>query len=361
MATRTVINERLVQQQLAAPQFQTPDAVVAWLGAAQAQEYLSAKWALGLRVPGATDASIEQAFTDGALLRTHVLRPTWHFVAPEDIRWMQALTAPRVLAASAYMIRQHGLDELTFQRTNTAIAEALAGGHLLTRKELGAALAAAGVPAEGNRLAYIVMRAELDALICSGPRRGKQFTYALLEERVPPVPALSREEALARLTRRYFTSHGPATLADFAGWSGLTQADARLGLDLAGADLAAIEIDGQPYWHAASSPATGDDPPAALLLPAYDEYTIGYKDHAAILAPEDADTDKMQLYSGVLVWRGRIAGNWKRTLRGGAAIVDITPFRPLNADQEAAFATAAARYGAFLGVEVEQGEGWTRG
>ena len=238
MSDPTIAHHRLRQQQLAAPRFPTPEEVVAWLGAVQAQDYLGAKWALGLRLPETTDAAIEQAFADGAILRTHVLRPTWHFVAPADIRWMQALTGGRVLAANGYMVRQHGLEEATFQRSNAALAGALTGGNFLTRNELGAALAAAGIHAEGNRLAYLVMRAELDALICSGPRRGKQFTYALLEERVPPAPALTPEEALAELTRRYFTGHGPATLQDFSRWSGLTVADARQGVDLVGDALA---------------------------------------------------------------------------------------------------------------------------
>ena len=202
------------------------------------------------------------------------------------------------------------------------------------------------------------MRAELDALICSGPRRGKQFTYALLEERVPPAPALTHEEALAELTRRYFTGHGPATLQDFSRWSGLTVADARQGVDLAGDALTPREIDGVAYWQAAFDETPDAAAPAALLLPPFDEYTVGYKEHAAILAPQDANIDKMLLYNSVMVSAGRVVGGWKRTLNRSTVQVDIAPFAPLTPAQQEAFAAEAERYAAFLGLSLTLGTGW---
>ena len=174
---------------------------------------------------------VEQAFNDGQILRTHVLRPTWHFVAPEDIRWLLALSAPRIHAANAYYYRQAGLDAKTFAKSCAMIHRALEGGKTLTRAELAVHLKRAKVPADGLKLAYLMMHAELEGVICSGPRRGKQFTYALLDERVPATKPKTRDEALAELARRYFASHGPATVRDFAWWSGLTVKDAQQAID----------------------------------------------------------------------------------------------------------------------------------
>ena len=220
--SRRLASQRLANQGLVSPSFTTPVDVVSWLGAVQAQDYYGAKWAVGQRMREATDDAIEAAFTEGAILRTHVLRPTWHFVAPADIRWMLRLTAPRVNTTIGSYYRKLGLDDTVFRRTNKALTRALRGGRQLTRDALRQAVDRAGVVADGVRFGFILLRAELDGVICSGPREGKQFTYALLDERVPEARALTRDEALAELTRRYFTSRGPATVRDFVWWSGLT-------------------------------------------------------------------------------------------------------------------------------------------
>src|SRR5262245_16578124 len=204
-----ITQQRLTQQQLSRQTFQSPVEVVRWLGAVQAQEYLLAKWALGLRMVKANDDRIEQAFADGAILSTHAMRPTWHFVAPEDIRWLLMLTGPRVHGVNGTMYRQLDLDTALLSRCNELIADALRGGRQLTRDELGVMLAEKGIAAEGMHLSYVMMHAELEAVVCSGARRGKQFTYALLDERAPETKSLTHEEALAELVRRYFTSHGP--------------------------------------------------------------------------------------------------------------------------------------------------------
>src|SRR5437773_6733489 len=215
-----IAHGRLHNQHVTRRTLETPQTLVEWLGAVQAQDYAAAKWALGLRLHGMTDDNIEQAFTDGKILRTHVMRPTWHFVSPADIRWLLALTAPRVRAASAYYNRKLELDAAFFRRTHAVLANALQGGKQLTRDELASALQQAGIATEGEqRVTHIMMRAELDGIICSGARRDKQFTYALLDERAPQTRMLDRDEALAELARRYFTSHGPATLQDFVWWS----------------------------------------------------------------------------------------------------------------------------------------------
>src|SRR5579884_1810369 len=231
MTNLDIAQKRLYNHLIARQTFESPVDVVQWLGAVQAQDYAAAKWALGLRLPAVSDDDIERAFAGGAILRTHVMRPTWHFVAPADIRWLLALTAPRVHATNAYYYRQCELDDTTFTRCHEAMTNALQGGKQLTRPEIVSALKQIGIVADDPlRFGLIIMHAELEGIICSGARRGKQFTYALLDERAPQARTLERDEALSELVKRYFSSHGPATLQDFVWWSGLTAADAKAGL-----------------------------------------------------------------------------------------------------------------------------------
>ncbi len=237
--------------------------VVSWLGAVQSQDYAGAKWALHLRVPGLTDAAVDQAFDTGAIVRTHILRPTWHFVAPADIRWMLALTSPRILAGNRMYCRKNGLDEKVLARSRRVLEKALTGGKFLTRTALGGVLARAGIAGEGQRLAYLMMDAELQQVVCSGPREGKQFTYALLDERAPRARVLEPDEALAELTRRYFASHGPATVADFVWWSGLTVKLAKTGLEILGRAVVSETIDGCTYWSVPSGASVRKKPAAA--------------------------------------------------------------------------------------------------
>lgn len=351
MAATAIALQRLYQQRLSQNPFATPGEVVAWLGAVQAQDYLGAKWALGLRMQNATDDVIERAFTDGTILRTHVMRPTWHFVTPADIRWILELTAPRVNAANAYMYRQLELDDALFLRSNAAIAKALQGGQQLTRAELGSALAQAGIVAEGMRLGYIVHRAELDAVVCSGPRRGKQFTYALLDERAPQARILKRDEALAELTRRYYTGHGPATVHDFVWWSGLTVADAKAGLEMVASDLTHEVIDGQTYWFSASMPPAAQPCQAAFLLPTYDEFVIGFSSFGKSRAGGQ-DVSGNVVFDSMIVIGGQIVGSWRRTFKKGAVVIELAPFAPLTAAEGEAVTAAAQRYGEFAGMPV---------
>ena len=246
--TPEVLSQRLNNQKLSSPDFPKPVEVVRWLGAVQAQDYNAAKWALALRMRKTTNAVIEEAYNEGKILRTHLMRPTWHFVAPEDIRWLLELTAPRVNIKSGPNYRKLGLDDAIFKRSNKALANALKGGKHLTRAVLRTVLNQSGVAADDSiRLAHIFLRAELDGVVCSGRRIGKQFTYALLEERVPATKTLTRDEALAKLTRCYFTSHGPATLQDFIWWSGLTVVDARHGIALIDRHLREALVEEKSY------------------------------------------------------------------------------------------------------------------
>lgn len=240
-----IARQRLARQHLVGGKLDRPIDVVARLGAVQAQDYAGAKWAVAQRTRDADDATVEQAVIDGSIIRTHVLRPTWHFVAAADIRWMLALTAPRVRARMSPYNRHLELDEAVFRRSARTLRRALEGGKHLTRAELSGELRRAGIDASGTqRLAHLVMEAELAGIVCSGARRGKQFTYALLEERVPAGTSFDRDGALLRLTAIYFATRGPATPADFSWWSGLTVGEARKGIDLAGSTLERVIVDG---------------------------------------------------------------------------------------------------------------------
>jgi hypothetical protein len=356
MINLDIAQRRLHNQHITRRTLQTPQALVEWLGAVQAQDFAAAKWALGLRLLGVTDDDIEQAFADGAILRTHVMRPTWHFVSPADIRWLLALTAPRVHAASASYNRKLGLDEAVFRRTNTVLANALQGGKQLTRDEVASALQQAGIAIDGEqRVTYIIMRAELDGVICSGARRGKQFTYALLAERAPQARTLARDEALAELTVRYFTSHGPATVQDFVWWSGLTAADVKAGLAMVTSHLLRETINGQTYWFSPSALPEQNSSQAAYLLPNYDEYTVGYADRSAIF--DALHTNKLDPRSGILTHTmmldGQIVGTWKRTFKKNTVVIEANPFVSLSDTGTHAFAASANRYGAFLRMPVD--------
>ena len=356
-----IIRQRLHNQHIAKQTLTKPEEVVRLLGAVQAQDFPGAKWAVGMRLLDATDDDLEQAFTEGAILRTHLMRPTWHFVVPDDIRWILALTAPRVNAASAYYYRQLELDDATFARSNAAIGKALEGGRHLTRSELETVLEQAGIAANGGlRTGYIMMRAELDGIVCSGPRRGKQFTYALLDERAPNARKLARDEALAELSLRYFGGHGPATVRDFVWWSGLTVSDAKAGIQMVKSQLSSDVVDGATYWFSPQSADTATDTDisqSAYLLSTYDEYGIGYKDRKDILDPaytEQASAGKLPVvpFLSQVAIGGKILGAWKRTLQKSEVVIEAYYYRPLNEGEVRALDMAVERYGRFLGLRA---------
>ena len=346
---------RLNNQKLSTTTFKNPADVVGWLGAVQSQDYAGAKWALGQRIKNATDDAIERAFNEGSILRTHVMRPTWHFVRPEDIRWMLALTAPRILTQSATYFRKLELDKATFKRSNAVLTKALRGGKQLTRAELTSVLRKNGIASDDLlRFTYLIVYAELEGVICSGARRGKQFTYALLDERAPHTRTLERNEALAELAKRYFVSHGPATLPDFVWWSGLTIADARKGLDSIKSNLINEVESRQTYWFADSTP-TRVSTPTVYLLPNYDEYTVGYTDRSAIFDTQHnkkLDSRGNFLFNHVIVINGRVVGTWKRMPKKSAVIIELAPFRTFTKTEKRAVTDAAERYGKFLGLAV---------
>ena len=344
---------RFHNQQIARGKFKKPDEVVAWLGALQGQEYAMAKWGIAQRMQEITDSEIDQAFANGSILRTHLLRPTWHLVTPADIRWLLALTGPRVQAVNAYMYRKLGMDNAFFKRSNAALIKALQGGKHLTRVELASALQKAGIDTVGElRMGYIMMRAELDAIVCSGARRGKQFTYALLEERVPLVRKLDRDEALVELVRRYFTSRGPATLKDFVVWSGLTMADVKQAIEMLKPKLEYVTVDDQTYWFANSAMPSKISSKAAHLLPIYDEYVMGYKDRSAMLGTlEKEKFDVASIaFDNLIVMDSMLIGSWKRTLSTREVLIETNFNITLTNNIQKAVAADVERYGKFLGL-----------
>jgi len=351
-----IVEQRLFNQHISRQIFQKPSQVIHWLGAVQAQDYAAAKWAVAQRTKGVSDSTVDQAFDKGEFLRTHVMRPTWHFVAPEDIRWLLALTAPRVHAANAYQYRRLELDKSFFKRRNAALTKALQGGKQLTRAELASVLQQAGVnTSDLLRLTYLILSAELDGVICSGARRGKQFTYALLDERVPAAKTLSREEALAELTRRYFTSHGPATEEDFTWWSGLIRADVRSGIEMVKGRLEHDVMKDRTYWFADSMTTAKANRQAIYLLPNFDEYIVGYTDRSAIFDSfhvNKLDVRSNPLFQYTIVINGQVAGTWKRTFKKDSVIIELNPFARFTKSEKQTVIAAAEKYGKFLEMPV---------
>jgi len=348
---------RLQAQRLTGEPFESPLDAIRSLTAVQSQDYGGAKWALGERSRATTDAQVDRLFDEGAILRTHVMRPTWHFVLPEDIGWLLALAGPRVRAALVGRYRRLELDDKVAARAEALFATALAGGRHLTRPELGEVLSRKRISPEGQRLPHLIMSAELDGLIASGPRRGKQFTYALLEERAAQARVLDRDEAVGELTLRYFRSHGPAQIQDFVWWSGLRIADARAGIALAGEALDHQTIEGKDYWFDAAARPLEQAAVVAHLLPNYDEYTVAHRDRGEILHADRPFDPKLfsfgSILSNIVTVGGKVRGSWRRTVARGGVRVEVRPLDRFKRAETAAVEDAAGRLGRFLESPVE--------
>jgi hypothetical protein len=340
-----------------------PKDVLSYMVAMQAQDYFGALWAVGMRTRKPNLAAVEQAFVDGELLRTHVMRPTWHFVAPQDIRWLLSLTAPRVHAVNAGIYRDYKLDAATVAKAHKAFEKALHGLQFKTREELAKALGEAGIEAKGIRLGYFMMQAELEQLIVSGPRRGKQFTYALLDERARPTKTkFDRKEALAQFALRYFTSRGPATPQDFAYWSGLTLADAKAGLSGDSSELRSHKIEGTEYWFSEAAAAKAKPSKRAFLHSNYDEIGMSYKDLGAVFDRKIGYKLFDYAYSHIILLDGKVAGSWRRVLAKTGITVETRPIYPLSTAQKKQITEAADDYQAFVAqpVKVKHGKALLR-
>lgn len=355
MTIQEILNTRLANQQLITSQFTTPEKLVAWLGAVQSQDYSAALWALGLRLLGSVESLINKAYDEGKILRTHIMRPTWHFVSPEDIVWLQKLTAPRVYRIMEYYDRLLELDATFLQKTNDLIRKALQGNTYLTRTEISAYLQEHTITAIGQRLGHIVMHAELAGIICSGPRRGKQFTYALISERAPHAKKLSYEESLAELTRRYFTSRGPATVRDFSWWSGLPIAEVKKGLALNKSQLLRETVDNKEYWFFPTTSHARGIADTGFLLPNYDEYLISYKERDIFLDAETntgIDARRNVIFNHSIIIGGKVVGGWKRELKKDAILLTYKLFKKISPEEKRIFEKATKAYGDFLRLPI---------
>ena len=351
MTNRDIAHQRLHNQYISRADFEKPSDVIAWLGAAQGQDYLGVLWAIGLRMRHATEATIEQAIADKTIVRSWPMRGTLHYVAAADIRWLLKLMEPRAIASSAFRNRQLELDEATFKKSYAVLVRRLEGGKQLTRPELARALERAGISTANYRLAHILYRASIIRLICFGARRGKQLTFTLFDEWVTESKTIERDEALAELARRYFTSHGPATLNDFIWWSGLKAADARASLEMIKPQFVQEVVGSQTYWFPQSA-RVKKNAAKAYLLPPFDEYTVAYKDRSAVLDP--AYTKLMNtgygIFKPIVVVDGQIVGIWKREFKKNSLVIEVIPFNSITKSDQKKISVTADRYAEFLGL-----------
>jgi hypothetical protein len=344
IAARRLVNQCLVGEPLA-----TPAEVLHRLGAVQAQEYPLARWSLGQRARDLDETAIDRALADGDILRTHVLRDTWHFVAADDIRWIVELTGPRIRMRNEGMHRRVGLDARLLERTDALIVEALTERGRLTRMQLASFLMEHGIEAAGPRLAYILMHAELALLICSGALDGKQHTYALVDVRAPRARSVSPDDGLVELARRFFTGHGPATVKDFAWWATLRVADVRRAVELLGDELERVDVEGRTFWtaEAAAAPPSG---PRVHLLQTYDEYVVAYAESRDVLDVKGLAGEER--FTPAVILDGQFAGSWRRTATKRAVAVEVRLARRLTKAESVALEEAVAGYARFVGVPV---------
>jgi hypothetical protein len=316
----------------------------------QAQERSSALWALGLRT-GAAAPDIEDVVASGRIVRTWLLRGTLHIAAPGDVRWLLDLIAPRLIARSARRDAQLKLDLDTYRRSAEVLTTALDRGPL-SRSGVMSALEDAGITTGRQRGYHILWRLALEQRICFGPMAGREPTFVLLDSVVPPAPAVDRDRALAKLALRYFEGHGPAGLQDLVWWSGIAVGEARRAIEAASPALQREDVNGTSLWSASSSSDNGG--PRGHLLPAFDEYIIGYRDRGAVL--EARHTQQVLSSNGVfhpvLVVDGRARGTW-RVKRGKKSIkVEAMPFSSLTPSEQESLEEAAERYARFTGLPV---------
>jgi hypothetical protein len=362
MTPTDVAHLRLVNQQIVDGKFKRAQELVRWMGALQAQDYIMAKLAFGVRLPTTTEVSIEEALNKGKMVRTHVLRPTWHIVPAEDAAWMLELTAPHILSSLSSRHKELELNDAVFKKSNAVIEKALADGKHLTRQELWKRLEKAklvkphvsGTTIENERVSHLILRAELDRIICNGSANGKERPYALFDERVKKSKQLKRDEALAELATRYFTSRSPATLHDFIWWSGLPVADAKLALQMVKGDFVSVACGEQTYWVSKAQPVVKPKE-SACLLPSFDEFLISYKDRSASL-PLNVNKTIISIngiFKPIIVINGQVAGLWKRILKKNNATIELTFFKKPTRAVKDLLEASAMKVAKFQRIDIE--------
>ncbi len=318
----------------------------------QAQDYAMSKWAVGVRCRNSTEADVEAAMDKGDIIRTHVLRRTWQLVSADDLRWMSQLTVPQIKGGMKTRFHELGLTQAVLAKSRKVLEKTLRDGNHSTREELIAELNRVNIDTNENRASHLFVAAELDGLICSGAEKSGKPTYALLDERVPKTKLLGRDEGLALLARRYFASRGPAALDDFTWWSGLSVNDAKRALEAVKPDLLFESIGGKTYWFSESKVRVKD---AVVLLPAFDEFLISYKDRSATITLQGFNraVSSNGMFHPILVIHGETLGVWKRVIKKDKAILDIEYFKQLDSTVNKLIEAAAVRYGRFLGKNIE--------
>jgi hypothetical protein len=346
---------RIESHQLGNPGFNDPGKLVAWMGAVQAQDYSMSKWALGVRLQSATIRDVEAALNKGTVVRTHVMRPTWHLVAAEDLRWMLQLSGARIRASSASRDRMLEITETLYSTSNRLIGKTLEGNRHLTRQEIAAELAKAGITADASRMTHFMMRAEVEGIVCSGIDQGNRQTYALIDERIPPAKTLHREEALATLATKYFRSHSPASLQDFVWWSGLSVGDARQAIHLIQPALLTVRFRESTLFLHPSCGKERKPLDTVHLLPAFDEYIIAYRDRTSVLAAEHHAKafSKNGIFHPVVVSNGRIVGTWQKTVNKARIAVKPAFFEAVAPDEDR-IRIAENRYNTFFMRNIVQ-------
>jgi hypothetical protein len=353
MSLRRIALLRLAALRLAVPHGGDIASLITYMGAVQAQDYAMAKWAVGIRLAGAADMDADRAVGDLTIVRTHVLRPTWHFIPAADAVWMIALSADRIKAQMGTRDRELGLDAKIFAKANGLLAGALTDNRSLGRADIALVLNRAGIKTDENRLSHILMHAEQDMVICSSAYAGSRPAYRLFPEVAAGVPMLSGDEARTVLARRYITARGPATRDDFAWWSGLPLGEAGRALAALEQETDTFVFEGKSYvMMKGREPA--DDDGSVLMLPAFDELLIGYRDRSAHIMPahNPRAISSNGVFRPIVVARGQVAGIWSRTTKSNEVKTEVTLFDEPGAGLKTRIEEAVGRYGAFLGKKV---------
>jgi hypothetical protein len=354
MDSSNIAHRRLISQHVGGNELKTPASLVSHMGAMQAQDFNMVMWAIGARLPGVTEEQVKKSFNTGKLIRTHLMRPTWHLVVPEDVSWLLELTAPRIRSAAKSRLRELEIDDKLVAKSNKLIERALEGNKHMTREELTDVLEKAGITAKNLRATHLMFCAELDGIVCSGEIRNKSQTYALLRERVPGIKKIDRDEALALLARKYFTSHCPASIQDFAWWSGLPTGECRRAIEMIKPGFISEKAGETTYWYPGAMANVPRAEDTIHLLPAFDEYIIAYRDRSASLVIEHharAVSDN-GIFRPIIVINGLVRGVWKRVIKKDSVVIGLSSFHPFKKKEMMGIEKAAERYGEFLGKKV---------
>jgi hypothetical protein len=346
---------RLISQKIALSDIKSAGELVRWMGAIQAQDYTMSKWAVASRLKYPEAINIQTAMDKGEIIRIHVLRPTWHLISSDDIYWMLSLSAPKIKSSQKSRHRELELTDALIKRAESILEKNLSGGKNLTREEIENEFNKNNIRTDENRLSHILVRAELNGIVCSGPVKGNKLTYSMLHERVPQKNELLRDEALAKLATVYFKSRCPATLEDFIWWSNLSLTDARNALEFIKAGLISETTGAAKYWFPdsfASNAITGSQ---VHLLAAYDEFLISYRDRSCSLAGinNKKTISDNGIFYPIVVINGQVAGLWKRTIKKDKVLVSLNFFKSQQKKIIKLISNKVESFGKFLNKTAE--------